>query len=215
MVRSFTQAPAHLDELAGALISAAWPTAANRSRWPWALDPQHTRTSVLRIDGTSPRSTGPAKASVAVVTRRYSPLTNLRRNRCGPLYQRYGRPVGVSSSTGDQQHLEADSRAQPGQGADQRALAEKTVSNGCARAEAMAAAGVGRCGCLSRRYALSMERGQCPRAASHKVEVPIGGKRRRPIDACVTAIVRFCDCKVWVSTRHRDAELCVLRRLRR
>jgi hypothetical protein len=32
-----------------------------------------------------------------------------------------------------------------------------------------------------------------------QVEVPIGGKRRRPIDACVTAIARFCDCKVWVS----------------
>ena len=29
--------------------------------------------------------------------------------------------------------------------------------------------------------------------------MPIGGKRRRPIDACVTAIARFCDCKVWVS----------------
>ena len=32
-----------------------------------------------------------------------------------------------------------------------------------------------------------------------QVEVPIGGKRRRPIDGCVTAIARFCDCKVWVS----------------
>jgi hypothetical protein len=32
-----------------------------------------------------------------------------------------------------------------------------------------------------------------------QIEVPIGGKRRRPIDGCVTAIARFCDCKVWVS----------------
>ena len=37
-----------------------------------------------------------------------------------------------------------------------------------------------------------------------QIEVPIGGKRRRPIDGCVTAIARFCDCKVWVS---RDAML--------
>jgi hypothetical protein len=29
--------------------------------------------------------------------------------------------------------------------------------------------------------------------------VPVGGKQRRPIDGCVTAIARFCDCKVWVS----------------
>jgi hypothetical protein len=29
--------------------------------------------------------------------------------------------------------------------------------------------------------------------------VPIGGKQRRPIDGCVTAIARFCDCKVWIS----------------
>ena len=35
-----------------------------------------------------------------------------------------------------------------------------------------------------------------------QIEVPIGGRRRRPIDGCVTAIARFCDCKVWVS---RDA----------
>jgi hypothetical protein len=32
-----------------------------------------------------------------------------------------------------------------------------------------------------------------------QVEVPVGGKQRRPIDGCVTAIARFCDCKVWIS----------------
>jgi hypothetical protein len=32
-----------------------------------------------------------------------------------------------------------------------------------------------------------------------QIAVPIGGKQRRPIDGCVTAIARFCDCKVWIS----------------
>ena len=78
-----------------------------------------------------------------------------------------------------------------------KALAEKTVSNGCTEAEAIAAAEmVGR---LLERYALSMEEIDVREQRCIQVEVPIGGKRRRPIDACVTAIARFCDCKVWVS----------------
>ena len=81
-----------------------------------------------------------------------------------------------------------------------KALAEKTVSNGCTEAEAMAAAEmVGR---LLERYALSMEEIDIREERCVQVEVPIGGKRRRPIDGCITAIARFCDCKVWVS---RDA----------
>ena len=78
-----------------------------------------------------------------------------------------------------------------------KALAEKTVSNGCTEAEAMAAAEmVGR---LLERYALSMEEIDVREQRCVQVEVPIGGKQRRPIDGCVTAIARFCDCKVWVS----------------
>ena len=78
-----------------------------------------------------------------------------------------------------------------------KALAEKTVSNGCTEAEAMAAAEmVGR---LLERYALSMAEIDVREQRCIQVEVPIGGKRRRPIDGCVTAIARFCDCKVWVS----------------
>ena len=90
-----------------------------------------------------------------------------------------------------------------------KALAEKTVSNGCTEAEAMAAAEmVGR---LLERYALSMEEIDVREQRCVQVEVPIGGKRRRPIDGCVTAIARFCDCKVWVSRDTDDAELRVLR----
>jgi hypothetical protein len=82
-----------------------------------------------------------------------------------------------------------------------KALAEKTVSNGCTEAEAMAAAEmVGR---LLDRYALSMEEIDVRAARCVQLEVPIGGKQRRPIDGCVTAIARFCDCKVWVA---RDEE---------
>ena len=78
-----------------------------------------------------------------------------------------------------------------------KALAEKTVSNGCTEAEAMAAADmVGR---LLERYALSMEEIDVREERCVRVEVPIGGKRRRPIDGCVTAIARFCDCKVWIA----------------
>ena len=81
-----------------------------------------------------------------------------------------------------------------------KALAEKTVSNGCTEAEAMAAAEmVGR---LLERYALSMEEIDVREERCVQIEVPIGGKQRRPIDGCVTAIARFCDCKVWIA---RDA----------
>ena len=77
------------------------------------------------------------------------------------------------------------------------ALAEKTISNGCTAAETMPAAEmVGR---LLERYELSMDAIDVREKRCVHVEAPIGGKRRRPIDACVTAIARFCDCKVWVS----------------
>jgi len=32
-----------------------------------------------------------------------------------------------------------------------------------------------------------------------QAQVPIGGQRRRPVDGCVPAIARMCDCKVWLS----------------
>lgn len=78
-----------------------------------------------------------------------------------------------------------------------KALAEKTVSNGCTEAEAMAAAEmVGR---LLDRYALTMDEIDVREAQCRQTEVPIGGQRRRPIDACIPAVARFCDCKVWVA----------------
>ncbi len=78
-----------------------------------------------------------------------------------------------------------------------KALTEKTVANGCTEAEAMAAADmVGR---LLERYALSMDEIEIRTARCVQAEVPLGGRRRRPIDGCVPTIARFCDCKVWLS----------------
>ncbi len=78
-----------------------------------------------------------------------------------------------------------------------RALAAKTVANGCTEAEAMAAADmVGR---LLERYALGMDEIEVRTARCVQAEVPIGGRRRRPIDGCVPAIARLCDCKVWLA----------------
>jgi len=78
-----------------------------------------------------------------------------------------------------------------------KALTEKTVANGCTEAEAMAAADmVGR---LLERYALSMDEIEIRAARCVQAEVPLGGRRRRPIDGCVPTIARFCDCKVWLA----------------
>ncbi len=79
-----------------------------------------------------------------------------------------------------------------------KALTDKTVSNGCTEAEAMSAAEmVGR---LLERYALTMDEIDVRQSACVQMEMPIGGQKRRPIDGCVTAIARFCDCKVWLAT---------------
>jgi hypothetical protein len=78
-----------------------------------------------------------------------------------------------------------------------KALAEKTVANGCTEAEAMSAAEmVGR---LLERYALNMDEIEIRASRCVQREVPLGGKRRRPIDGCIVSIARFCDCKVWLA----------------
>jgi hypothetical protein len=84
-----------------------------------------------------------------------------------------------------------------------RALTERTVARGCTEAEAMAAAEmVGR---LLERYALTMQEVDIRAEPCAQLEVPIGGMRRRPIDLCVPAIARFCDCKVWLARREAGA----------
>ena len=83
-----------------------------------------------------------------------------------------------------------------------KALTDKTIANGCTEAEAMSAAEmVGR---LLERYALSMDEIEVREARCVQAEVPMGGQRRRPIDACVPAIAHFCDCKVWLARAPRQ-----------
>ncbi len=84
-----------------------------------------------------------------------------------------------------------------------KALTERTVARGCTEAEAMMAAEmVGR---LLERYALSMEEVDVRQEPCVQTEVPVGGKRRRPIDVCVPALARFCDCKVWLARTEGQA----------
>jgi hypothetical protein len=54
-------------------------------------------------------------------------------------------------------------------------------------------------GRLLERYALTMQEVDVREEPCVQVEVPLGGVRRRPIDLCVPAIARFCDCKVWLA----------------
>lgn len=79
-----------------------------------------------------------------------------------------------------------------------RALTQRTISNGCTEAEALAAAEtVGR---LLERFGLSMSEIESQNVACCQLEVTVTGTRRRPIDSCVPAIARFCNCKVWLKT---------------
>jgi len=85
-----------------------------------------------------------------------------------------------------------------------KTLTERTVARGCTEAEAMTAAAlVGR---LLERYALSMDEVDVRSEPCVQVEIPIGGLRRRPIDVCVPALARFCDCKVWLARTDGEAK---------
>ncbi|MGY4800624.1 DUF2786 domain-containing protein [Teichococcus aerofrigidensis] len=85
-----------------------------------------------------------------------------------------------------------------------RLLTERTVSNGCTEAEALQAAEmVGR---LLDRYALSMSEIEVRQSVCVQRSVPLMGQQRRPIDACVPAVARFCDCKVWLAREGEHAE---------
>jgi len=60
-------------------------------------------------------------------------------------------------------------------------------------------------GRLLERYALTMQEVDVREEPCVQVEVPLGGLRRRPIDACVPAIARFCECKVWLARSEANA----------
>ena len=109
-------------------------------------------------------------------------------NRVNPIFSRHVATKGFRlSQTAELTRVKARIKA----------LTDKTVANGCTEAEAMSAAEM--VGSLLERYALSMDEIEVREARCVQAEVPMGGRRRRPIDACVPAIARFCDCKVWLT----------------
>ncbi len=80
-----------------------------------------------------------------------------------------------------------------------KALAAKTVDAGCSEHKAMHAAEmVGR---LLDQYNLSMDEIDIREEVCVLGEVPVGSKRRMPIDAAVVPIARFCDVKTWQAKR--------------
>lgn len=77
-----------------------------------------------------------------------------------------------------------------------RTLLARTTQNGCTEAEALAAAEmVGR---LLQHYALTMDEVALRQTPCVQRSVAWPGIRRRPIDCCIPALARFCDCKVWI-----------------
>src|SRR5271169_3803247 len=169
-VRSFTQLPL-IWMNSPALISAARPTTVTRSRWPRAL----TRSTQNPFSGlwNVTRSTRPARASLAAVwailVTSFAPFPESASS------------AFLTSSMIDRQTLAHDGEQHTLSQTTEltrvkariKALAEKTVSNGCTEAEAMAAAEmVGR---LLERYALSMQEIDVRQEVCVQIEVPVGG----------------------------------------
>jgi hypothetical protein len=67
-------------------------------------------------------------------------------------------------------------------------LPVRTIANGCTEAQAMTAAEM--VGHLLERYALVLDEIEIRTARCVQVTVPLGGRRRRPIDGCVPALAR-------------------------
>jgi hypothetical protein len=83
-----------------------------------------------------------------------------------------------------------------------KALAAKTVEQGCSEAEAMnAAAMVGR---LLQQYNLSMEEIDVREQKCTTITLRTGSARRGPFNWIASSLARFADCKVWYSRRYTD-----------
>jgi Protein of unknown function (DUF2786) len=81
-----------------------------------------------------------------------------------------------------------------------KALAAKTVDNGCSEHEAMSAMlGVGR---LLSQYNLTMEECDVRESPCKTIFIDIGRTKRHPIDSCVTALANLVHAKCWFH-RHR------------
>jgi Protein of unknown function (DUF2786) len=76
-----------------------------------------------------------------------------------------------------------------------KALAAKTIDNGCSEHEAMSAMlGVGR---LLSQYNLTMEECDVRESACKTIFLDIGRTKRHPIDSCITALANLVHAKCW------------------
>jgi hypothetical protein len=75
------------------------------------------------------------------------------------------------------------------------ALRAKTMDNGCTEAEAMMAAA--KVAELLDRYDLSLSDVELRESACERRVYETRRKNRIPLDYCVGAVGRFCDCRVW------------------
>jgi hypothetical protein len=101
-----------------------------------------------------------------------------------------------------QQHLQAvgDRAARPDVDLDKvlariQALRLKTVDRGCTEEEAVAAAA--KVANLLDRYGLSLGEVRLKDQSAEGFGVDTGRRRFGPIDNCLPAVGRFCDCRVW------------------
>ncbi|MEO5375681.1 MAG: DUF2786 domain-containing protein [Alphaproteobacteria bacterium] len=76
-----------------------------------------------------------------------------------------------------------------------QALREKTVDRGCTEQEALLAAE--KVAELLDRYGLSLSEVELKDQTCEGASISTGRKRTGPVDTCITAVGRFCDCRVW------------------
>lgn len=76
-------------------------------------------------------------------------------------------------------------------------LCDKTTSNGCTEAEALAAAT--KVGELLQIYNLTIDKVFLDSQECIQSEFDLDRKSRHPVDGCLVAIASFCDCKTWFS----------------
>lgn len=76
-----------------------------------------------------------------------------------------------------------------------RALRSKTIDNGCTEGEALAAAA--KVAELLARFDLSLTDIELQDAPCDRRVYETHFRKRIPLDECIGAIARFCDCKVW------------------
>src|SRR5258707_616886 len=76
-----------------------------------------------------------------------------------------------------------------------QALRAKTIDNGCTEDEALSAAA--KVAELLDRYDLSLSDVEIREAPCERREFETPRKKRIPLDDCVGAVAKFCDCRVW------------------